>query len=289
LRAEYVNIYYKVNPEHPTYSSNGYHYLQPFPNLRFAYKLNSNNTLSVFYTRRVDRPNEVDIRIFPKYDDAGIIKVGNPGLRPQFTNTFELGYKTSWSRGYLYASAYHKQMDATITRIASTVPGNNVIYNIFQNAGRSYITGSEIIVSKNVDKWATLNLNLNGYQNIIEGFSVVNKYPSENTFTAPRQELISGNVKLNGSFHLPAKIDFQLTSVYQAPDLVPQGKTYSRFYIDLGFKKTIQQGKGELFLNATDVANTLRIKKETFGSGFHMISTDYYETQVVRLGYNYKF
>jgi outer membrane receptor protein involved in Fe transport len=289
LRAEYVNIYYKVNPEHPTYSSNGYHYLQPFPNLRFAYKLNSNNTLSVFYTRRVDRPNEVDIRIFPKYDDAGIIKVGNPGLRPQFTNTFELGYKTSWNSGYLYASVYHKQMDATITRIASTVPGNNVIYNIFQNAGRSYITGSEIIFSKNIDKWATFNLNLNAYQNIIEAFSVVNKYPSENTFTAQRQDLLSGNVKLNGSFHLPAKIDFQFTSVYQAPDLVPQGKTYSRFYIDLGFKKSIQKGKGELFLNATDVANTLRIKKETFGSGFRMMSTDYYETQVVRLGYNYKF
>jgi len=46
-----------------------------------------------FSNRRVDRPNEVDIRIFPKYDDAEIIKVGNPALRPQFTNSIELGYK----------------------------------------------------------------------------------------------------------------------------------------------------------------------------------------------------
>ena len=289
LRVEYVNIYYKVNPDHSTYKSSGYNYTQPFPNLRLAYKVNSNYTLSLFYNRRVDRPNEVDIRIFPKYDDAEIIKVGNPGLRPQFTNSFELGSKANWDNGYLYSALYHKRMDATITRIASTVPGSNLIYNIFQNAGASYTTGIEIILSQDIDQWATFNLNLNGYQNIIEAFSVVNKYPQGNTFTAGRQEILSGSAKLNGLFHLPRKYDIQVTSVYMAPDVVPQGKTYSRFYIDLGIKRLIQNGKGEVFLNATDVANTLRIKKQIQGDGFHYVSTDYYETQVIRLGYTYKF
>jgi outer membrane receptor protein involved in Fe transport len=289
LRVEYVEIYYKVNPDHSTYKSDGYHYTQPFPNVRLAYKLNDNNTFSVFYNRRVDRPNEVDIRIFPKYDDAEIIKVGNPGLRPQFTNTVELGYKTSGDKGYGYGSLYHKSMEETITRIASTVPGSTLIYNIFQNAGRSYMSGMELILSRNVGTWALLNLNLNGYQNIVEAFTVTNLYPQENTFHAARQNIFSGSIKLNGTFHLPGKYDLQLTSVYQAPDVVPQGKTYSRFYIDLGIKKSIQQGKGEVFLNATDVANTLRVKKEVKGNGFRYVSTDYYETQVIRTGYTYKF
>lgn len=209
----------------------------------------------------------MDIRIFPKYDDAEIIKVGNPGLRPQFTNSFELGYKTNWNEGYLYSALYHKRMEATITRIASTVPGSNLIYNIFQNAGLSYTAGSEIIISQNLGNWATFNLNLNGYQNIVEAFSVLNKYPQQNTFSASRQKLFSGSVKLNGLFHLPGRYDVQFTSVYLAPDIVPQGKTYSRFYIDLGIKKSVQEGKGELFLNATDVANTLRIKKEVQAMG----------------------
>jgi outer membrane receptor protein involved in Fe transport len=289
LRVEYVEIYYEVNPDHNTYESDGYNYTQPFPNLRLAYKMNDNNTFSVFYNRRVDRPNEVDIRIFPKYDDAEIIKVGNPGLRPQFTNSFELGYKANWSDGYLYSALYHKRMEATITRIGSIEPGSTLIYNIFQNAGRSYSSGIEIILSQNAGKWATLSLNLNGYQNIIEPFSVVNLYPQENTFSAARQEIFSGNVKLNGLFHLPGKYDLQLTSVYMAPDVVPQGKIYSRFYIDLGIKKSLQKGKGEVFLNATDIANTLRIKREVKGDGFNYVSTDYYETQVIRLGYTYKF
>lgn len=289
LRVEYVNIYYKVNPDHNTYKSDGYNYTQPFPNFRLAYKINSSNTLSAFYNRRVDRPNEVDIRIFPKYDDAEIIKVGNPGLRPQFTNTFELGYKSSWNSGYWYSSAYYKAIDATITRIGSTVPGNTLIYNIFQNAGKSSMKGLEIILSQNLNKAATFTLNLNGYQNIIEAFSVTNLYPQENVFSANRQSIFSGSIKLNSVFHLPGKYDLQLSGVYLAPDIIPQGKIYARFALDLGIKKTIQQGKGEVFLNATDLANTMRVKRFVQGDGFHYYSTDYYETQVVRLGYTYKF
>ncbi|PWV56578.1 outer membrane beta-barrel family protein [Chitinophaga sp. S165] len=289
LRIEYVNLVYDVNPTHPTYKSDGYNYTQPFPNLRLAYKLSANNKLSVYYNRRVDRPNEGDIRIFPKYDDAEIIKVGNPALRPQYTNTFELGDKTSWNNGSLFSSLYHKRMDATITRIASSIPGSTLIYNVFQNAGKSYNTGIELIISQKVSEMATFNLNLNGYQNIVDSFSVVNKYPVENVFSAAREDLFSGNIKLNGQFHFPRQIEAQLTAIYQAPDLVPQGKTFSRFSVDAGIKKAIQHGKGEVFVNAADIANTLRIKKEVNGNGFRYTSTDYNETQVIRLGYSYKF
>lgn len=289
LRVEYVNLQYDVDPNHPVYRSDGYNYVKPFPNVRLAYKIDDNNKLSLFFNRRVDRPNEVDIRIFPKYDDAEIIKVGNPALRPQFTNTFELGYKTSWNNGYLFSAAYHKMMDATITRIGSIVPGSPLIYNIFQNAGKSYNTGIELMVSQNAAKWATFSLNLNGYQNIIDAFTVVNKYPVENVFSAGREDLLSGNIKFNALFHLPEKTEAQLSAVYQAPDLIPQGKNFSRFSIDAGIKKTIQKGRGELSVNATDIANTLQLKKEISGNGFRYISTDYYETQVFRVGYSYKF
>ncbi len=142
LRLEYVNLQYDVNPDHNTYKSDGYSYTEPFPNARIAYKFNEHNKISFFYNRRVDRPNEVDIRIFPKYDDAEIIKVGNPELRPQFTNSIELGYKTSFEKGYFYTALYHRFADATITRISITVPGSNLIYAIFQNVNKSYNTGA---------------------------------------------------------------------------------------------------------------------------------------------------
>ena len=289
LRLEYVKIQYDVNPNHNTYKSDGYNYTQPFPNGRLAYKINDRNKISIFYNRRVDRPNEVDIRIFPKYDDSEIIKVGNPALRPQFTNSFELGYKTSWNNGYFYSAAYHRFAEGTITRISSITPNSNLIYAIFQNAGKSYNTGLEIILTQEVKKWYSFNLNLNGYHNQINAFRVENKYPVPNTFVANKQEIISGNVKLNNTFHFPKNYDAQLTAIYLAPDIIPQGEIAQRFSLDLGVKKSLQKGKGEVFLNSTDILNTMIIKKEIQGQGFKYISTDYYETQVIRLGYNYKF
>jgi outer membrane receptor protein involved in Fe transport len=289
LRLEYVRLEYDVNPDHVTYKSDGYNYTQPFPSVRAAWKVNDRNRISFFYNRRVDRPNEVDIRIFPKYDDAEIIKVGNPALRPQFTNSFELGHRTSWGGGYLVSSVYHKRMDATIARIGSIVSGSPLIYNIFQNAGKSYTTGIEMIFSQKATDWVTISLNLNGYKNIIDAFTVVNKYPVENVFSAPREEIFSGNIKLNTQFKFAKQLEGQISAIYLAPDLIPQGKILSRFSIDLGLKKGIQKGKGEIFLNATDVANTLNIRREITGTGFRYNSSDYYETQVFRLGYNYKF
>ena len=89
--------------------------------------------------------------------------------------------------------------------------------------------------------------------------------------------------------HLAKKVDAQVTAIYLAPDIIPQGKIKSRFSIDLGLKKSVQNGKGEFFINATDLLNTLVIKKEIQGQDFSYTSNDYYETQVIRVGYNYKF
>ncbi|AXE21993.1 TonB-dependent receptor (plasmid) [Runella rosea] len=289
LRMEYVDVRYLVDPNHNTYKSDGYNYTQPFPNLRVAYKINESNKISLFLNRRVDRPNEVDIRVFPKYDDAEIIKVGNPALAPQFTNTLELGYKTNLAKGYLYMAAYHRMAKGTITRIASIVSGSTLIYSIMQNAGKSYNTGLELMWSQEMSKWFSFNLNLNGYRNQINAFSVITQYPSLNTFNAPTEQLLSGNVKWNGLFRLPKQIDLQITAVYLAPDLIPQGKIGERFSLDMGIKKSMQNGKREFYLNATDLLNTMQIKKNIQGAGFNYISTDYYETQVVRVGYNYKF
>lgn len=289
LRVEYVNLQYKVNPNHNTYKSDGYNYTQPFPNVRLAYKINDQNKISLFYNRRVDRPNEVDIRIFPKYDDAEIIKVGNPALRPQFTNSYELGYKTNLKKGYLYSALYHRSTQGTITRIATQAPPSTLIYTVFQNAGHSSNTGIEIVLQHDFSKVVSFNTNVNIYRNIIDAFTVQNKYPVVSTYTAGKEKFTSGNIKLNGIFHLPKLTDIQITSIYLAPDIIPQGKIGTRFSVDMGIKKQIQKSKGELFFNASDIFNTLRIKKEINGNGFKLTSTDYYETQVFRLGYSYKF
>lgn len=289
MRLEYLDLEYEVNPNHPVYKTDGYHYFNPFPSMRFAYKFNDKNKLSVFYNRRIDRPNEVDIRIFPKYDDAEIIKVGNPGLRPQFTNTAELGYKATLGKGYLFASLYYKHVEGTISRIATTVPGNSFIYNVFQNAGNSSMMGSELMFTQKPISWYSYNINATVYRNSIDAFSGTILYPQPTAYTVDKQQITSGNVKLNNTFTFSPTLTGQLMAAYLAPDIIPQGKTLGRFSTDIGLKKTIQKGKGEFYVNATDLFNTLVIRKEVHANGFSYTSKDYYETQVIRFGYNYKF
>ncbi len=289
LRMEYVNLQYQVDPSHSTYSSAGYNYFQPFPNMRLSYNLNNQNKLSAFYNRRVDRPDEGDIRIFPKYDDAEIIKVGNPALKPQFTSSFELGYKIIMKKGYFYAALYHRISEGTITRIATKADSSNLIYSITQNAGRSYNTGAEGIWSQDLSAVWSTNVNVNIYSNVIEAFEVLLLYPKASTLQIERRQVISGNVKWNIMAHFTKSLNTQLTMIYLAPDIIPQGKIQARFSMNLGINKDIQKGKGQLFLNASDILNTLVIRKQINGADFYYTSSDYYETQVFRFGYKYKF
>ena len=289
VRLETVQVDYDVNPNHNTYRSDGYRYLRPFPNLRAAWKFDDSNKLSLFFNRRVDRPNEVDIRIFPKYDEPELIKVGNPALQPQYSTSVETGYKRGWSKGSFYGAAYHRIVDGTITRIATGAPGSRLLYNVFQNGGRSWSTGVELVWQQTVSPKLSLSANANAYRRTFDAFSVVNQYPVPVRYSSPRQQLTSGTFKLNAVVTLPHDWQTQISNVYLAPDLLPQGRIGSRYTLDVGAKKSVNQGKGEIVVNATDLLNTNQVRRTIRGADFNLVSTDYRETQVVRVGYNWKF
>lgn len=210
-------------------------------------------------------------------------------MRPQFTDRVEVGHKFIWTDSSLFSASYHTVTDATITRIGTILPGNTIIYNIFQNAGKSFSTGAEFTLQQQLNEWFSFNTSATVYKSKINAFSIENRYPVPTVFSMSAQSITSGNVKANGMFKLPALTDLQLSAIYLARDIIPQGRIGSRFSIDFGVKKQIQKGKGELFLNANDLFNTLRIEREIVGNGFRLNSKDYYETQVIRLGYSYKF
>lgn len=65
----------------------------------------------------------------------------------------------------------------------------------------------------------SFNLNLNGYRNQIDAFTVRNLYSIVNTFLVEKQKMFSGNVKLNTLVHLPKSLDVQLAAIYLAPTL----------------------------------------------------------------------
>lgn len=292
LRMEQTTINYDIDPANIYYTKNdAYNYFEFFPNVRLTLKADKNNKISAFYNRRIDRPGEFELRPFPKYDDPEILKTGNPYLRPQFTQTFELAYKTKWSEGSVYLAGFYRSIEDIFERIFTNdnSTSNTIINSIPQNLGNGSNLGFEITLEQTItDSWG-VNGSFNWYANKINAFTGTSIYPSSQPFNFDESKSNTWNFKLNNNITLPYQMDFQLSAVYYAPNIIPQGTIKERYSVDFGLKKKALKGKAEVSLSATDLLNTFAIKKSIIGDGFNLTSENYYETQVVTLGMKYKF
>jgi outer membrane receptor protein involved in Fe transport len=293
LRAENTSVFYTIDPENIYYPSNdSYSYFELYPNIRFTLKLNDNNRFSAFYNRRVDRPGEPELRIFPKYDDPELMKVGNPYLRPQFSQTFELAYKRIWESGSVFLSTYYRIIDDAFQRVYSideSNPDYSIINKIYVNTGSAKNTGLELVFSQQLLKVWKLSGSFNGYNNVIDAYSGILYFPYERTFSVNSTTDKTWDTKLNMQFELNKGWEIQLTGVYYADKNIPQGKQLSRSSIDMGIQKAILKDKAEITFSFSDIFNNFGIRQEYYGDGFTAMYENYYETQVARLGFKYKF
>lgn len=128
--------------------------------------MNEKKRLSVFYNRRIDRPQKFDLRPFPKYDDPEVLKTGNPYLRPQFTQTVEVAYKNTWKSGSFYLSGYYKHTNDILTRIYTTnkdLSLNAITQNL--NDGKNF--GAELLIEQKILSCWNMSAGFNWYRNII--------------------------------------------------------------------------------------------------------------------------
>ena len=293
LRAEQTDVFYDLDPVNAYYPNNDkYNYFELFPSIRYTYKLKDNNRFSAFYNRRIDRPGEPELRIYPKYDDPELLKVGNPYLRPQFTDAFEVAHKYSWTTGSLFSAIYHRMTKDQYMRIFSiddSNPDYEIVNKIYQNTGDATNTGVEFLVSQDITNTFKLSASFNGYENVIKEFEGTLLFPVERQFTLAESNDIAWDAKITSEFVLPWEIAAQLTGVYFSNKNIPQGDQLARSSIDFGLKKNIWDKNGEITIAATDVFNTFGIRQEIVGNGFTSRYENYFETQVIRVGVKYKF
>lgn len=284
VRLEYSTVKYKIDPRNHYYNRNeSYNDLSLFPNMCLTYKMNDRNRLSLFYNRRIDRPQEFDLRPFPKYDDPEVLKTGNPYLRPQFTQAMEVAYKNTWKSGSFYLSGYYKHTNDILTRIYTTnedLSLNAITQNL--NDGRNF--GAELLVEQEILSGWNMSAGFNWYRNIIESASGTVIYPYEQPFQFDESKTNSWNLKLNTHVSLPKSYELQAGFIYYAPDIIPQGRILSRNSLDLEIRKKLLNDKMEVSLSATDILNKSGIRQEIYGNGFTMNSENYYESQVVMIG-----
>lgn len=293
LRVEQTWVTYTI-PEDNTYyqGSDSYDYFELFPNVRFSYLFGEGFGLTAAYNRRIDRPGEPELRIFPKYDDPELLKVGNPYLRPQLTDAFELGVRQSWSGGSVRAAGYLRDISDAFLRLYALDESNqnyDIINKIYHNVGNSTQTGVEVIGEHQMLEAWRLTGSVNWFVNDIEAFETLLLFPTERPFFLPASTRSTWDFTVNNFFRLPGAAEVQASFVYYAGRNVPQGWERARSSMDLALSWPIRDGRTEFILTWTDLFNDFAIQREIDGDGFDALYENLLETQVATLGVRVRF
>lgn len=189
-----------------------------FPSVFLSQKLGETSSIQVNYTRRINRPNFWQLTPFTDSSDRLNPSKGNPALKPEFTNSFELSYEKSFrNKGNFLASIYYKQTTDLITRFqepATGAGGEELLLNTYINANSSYTTGLELTTRQNLFKWWEFTPNFNLYMSDVD-INIAGQ--------ADQPKLTSYFAKVNNTFKLPKNISIQVSGDYQSKTVLPPG------------------------------------------------------------------
>ena len=293
VRIEQTGVAYDIPGDNAYYEgSDAYHYFEIFPNAKLTYRLNAANRVIAAFNRRVDRPGEPELRIFPKYDDPELLKVGNPYLRPQFTTAYELGAARSWARGSATVSAYRRDVSDAFLRIFAVDDSNpdyDVVNRLYENAGNYRQTGVQLLLEHAPLHRVRLSGNVNWFVTDVDAFATTLLFPTRRAFALDASRDDTWDFKLNGVFGLPRSAELQLTYIYYADRNVPQGRELARSSFDVAAKWPLASERAELLFTFTDLFNEFAPQREIAGEGFRAFYRNLLETQVATLGLRVRF
>ena len=89
-------------------------YTDLFPSAFFTYNVTEKGQIALNYSRRIDRPGFYQLTPVPQFSTALISSVGNPNLKPEYTNSFELGYLQRLEKGTVSANLFYQLFLQTV-------------------------------------------------------------------------------------------------------------------------------------------------------------------------------
>jgi len=147
-------------------------YTQLFPTAYIGYNANDKNQFVLNYGRRIERPDYEDLNPFYNFLDKYTFQVGNPYLKPQFTNSVELGHTYG---GFLTTTLNYSYTKDIITEIVEQIDSTNTTFVKQSNIATQKNIGLSINAAVPVAKWWKANIYTNVYYNQYNG--IINNDP----------------------------------------------------------------------------------------------------------------
>ncbi len=288
-----VEANYYVGSEYAPFKDD---YLTVYPSAFLSYTPNQSNFFQLSASRRVDRPSVGQTKPIREYSTPRVVSVGNPELRPQFTNSVEFNYtRILGVKGSITAGVYYRAIEDVIQRTfapdtssEAAIADNRMIMS-YGNFDNSNAYGAEISANYKITKWWDIQPSAEYYhlkqQGIVTLFN-----ETTNQFDTFSREVGSYafNARLNNNFKITNNFRATLFGFYRGPFDAINATTKEMYKIDAGVRYTFWENKGSLSLRFNDIFNTMKYAYES-DTPYRSEGQFTWESQSLYVGFTYAF
>lgn len=253
-------------------------YLNLFPSIFVSNQLDTNNVINLSYSRRIDRPNYQSLNPFEFYLDPYTFQKGNPNLKPQYTNSFQLVhvYKSFLSTTF----AYSRIKDMIADELPQQIASENKTFVTSDNLDNQDNLSLTISLPVPVTKWWNIQSNFTGVYNHYKSFYLEQnleiKQASWNMYLANQLTLKKGwSAEVSGWYNSRA-----FYGLYAAK---PMGM------VNAGIQKTLLDKKLTLRVNVDDIFWTNRFRGTALYKDIDFRVRAQWPSRQLRVSVSYRF
>ncbi|MES2557369.1 MAG: TonB-dependent receptor [Bacteroidota bacterium] len=223
-------------------------YLYFFPSAFFNYNVSDNYTLSLAYSKRIDRPNYSQLNPLTFFADPYTYVVGDPKLKPVMTHSFDVSHTV---KGKYIGSIGYTQSKESITDVIFQNDSTKISYQTPTNMRDYQQVYASVSVPFSVKKWLNSNLTVNAYWN---------KYESSLQGGELLNQNVSWDLNMSNSFVFGSNgWSAELNGYYQGPQAWGQFIIKDLAQITIGAQKVLKNKLTTFKLSVSDIFYTNRI------------------------------
>ena len=276
LRGEYTNRLIEYANFNSSYQVRRF---DLFPTLHLAREFKNDNQLMLSYSKRVNRPRGYFLDSIPSYIDKTTVRIGNPGLQPEYVNSFELGYQKGWGKNFLAIESYYRNTTNLITRVTEFDEASGIFYQRVENINEDHVLGGEVMVNWQFAKWFNLNASTDIYYYRITGELFGEEFNNSN---------VSWKANTNATFTITPMSRIQANLGYMGPTVTAQGSAEGMYYMNLAVRQDLFKRKLSATLQVRDLFGSMKREFTASGDGFSQYVLMQREPRVVMLTLSYK-
>jgi len=284
LRSEYTDREIKFKGSSENFKINRWDF---FPTLHSQVDLKEGNQLMASYTRRIQRPRGWHLEPFITWSDAYNVRKGNPNLKPEYIDSYELGYQKRMGEQSISFETYYRVTHNVIERVRSVFQ-DNVMLSTTENVGTDYSLGFETMLNLSFANWFKNDLIGNVYHYKEEGEYTT--YDSENVGTVQdfSTESFNWSIRNNATFMFNRTTRFQVNFIYHSASKKAQGERKGFVTANLGLKKEFFKRKLSATLQARNILGTAKHENISEGPGFYNYSKFDMQWPSIKLNLSFK-